>query len=192
MDVTETIVYVNQNIPNKHGIFRTFPTRYVGPASTNVVMDFEVKEILRNGKAETFLVEDCYEGKKIRIGSAAVVIEPGAHMYTIRYHTDRQLGFLQEYDMLRWNVTGNGWPFFIEQASASVTLPEGVPVKDIYTNGYTGYEGSDAKDFIAHVDPQGVAHFVMKQPLQPYEGLTIEVSWPKGFTQEPPSIQTMV
>lgn len=189
MDVIETIVYVNQNIPNKHGIFREFPTRYVGPANTNVVVYFEVKEILRNSKPENFRIEDRYEGKSIRIGSASVIVEPGTHTYTIRYHTDLQLGFLEKYDMLRWNVTGNGWPFFIEQASASVKLPAGIALKDIYTHGYTGSFGSDAKDFTATVDQSGIAHFTTTRPLQPYQGLTIEVSWPKGFTQEPPSSQ---
>lgn len=192
MDVTETIVYINQNLPNKHGIYRTFPTRYRGPYGTYVVVDFEVTKILRNGNIEPFSIEDRYEGKNIRIGSPSVIIEPGTHTYTIRYHTDRQLGFLKEYDMLYWNVTGNGWPFFIEQATATVHLPDGIPAKDVYTNGYTGREGSTAKDFTATVDTQSIARFTTTQSLWPHEGLTIEVSWPKGFTQEPPSIQTMV
>lgn len=187
MDVTETITYVNENIPGKHGIFREIPTRYVGPAGTNVVVDFELKQILRNGKPENFLIEDRYEGKKIRIGSATVIVEPGKHVYTIHYHTDRQLGYLPEYDILYWNVTGNGWPFLIQQASARVQLPQGIAVKDIYTNGYTGFVNSKNKDFTASVDAQGVAHFATTKPLLPYQGLTLEVSWPKGFTQEPPS-----
>ncbi len=192
MDVTETIVYVNQNLPNKHGIFRTFPTRYKSSYGSSVVVDFSVTKVLRDDKPEEFMVADHYEGAYIRIGSASTFIKPGTHTYTIQYHTDRQLGFLKEYDILRWNVTGNGWPFFIEHASASVQLPEGVPIKDIYTNGYTGYEGSSAQDFTANVDTQGVAHFATTHPLAPHEGFTLEVSWPKGFIQEPPSIQTMV
>ena len=189
MDVTEKIVYVNQTLLKKHGIFRDFPTRYVGPAGTNVVVDFEVREVLRNGKPENFLVEDRYEGKSIRIGSAAVIIEPGIHTYTIRYHTDLQIGFLETYDMLRWNVTGNGWPLLIEQAQANVKLPAGVSIKDIATGGYTGAIGSQAKNFTATVDQNGVAHFTTTRPLQPREGFTLEISWPKGFTQEPPSSQ---
>jgi hypothetical protein len=189
MDVVETIVYVNQNIRGKQGIFRSFPTRYKGPGGTNYTVRFAVREILRNGKSEEYCVDDSHEGKNIRIGSPAVVVEPGLHTYVIHYHTDRQLGFLAEYDMLYWNVTGNGWPFFIEQATARVKLPEGIDANAIHTNGYTGAIGSYAKNFTQHVDSLGVAHFKTTRPIAPHEGLTVEVSWPKGFTQEPPSYQ---
>lgn len=192
MDVIENIVYVNENIRNKHGIFRTFPTRYVGTGGTNYTVRFAVTDILRNGKREPYTIEDLYEGKNIRIGSADSFIEPGTHTYTIKYHTDRQLGFFKEYDMLYWNVTGNGWPWYIMQASASVQLPKGINAQDIVVHGYTGRLGSSAKNYTAAVDAQGVAHFATTSPLRPHEGFTLETTWPKGFTQEPPSNQKTI
>ena len=41
----------------------------------------------------------------------------------LRYRTTRQLGFFDDHDELYWNVTGNGWDFPIDAASATVALP---------------------------------------------------------------------
>jgi hypothetical protein len=37
-----------------------------------------------------------------------------------------------------WNVTGNGWTFPIDRASATVTLPPNVSDGGVTLSGYTG------------------------------------------------------
>ena len=50
-------------------------------------------------------------------------LDAGVYTYTLSYRTNRQLGFFDDRDELYWNVTGNGWSFPIDAASASVRLP---------------------------------------------------------------------
>ncbi len=62
-------------------------------------------------------------GVRVRIGSADTDVDPGVHTYVIDYTTTGQLGFFDGYDELYWNVTGNGWVFPIDRATARVHLP---------------------------------------------------------------------
>ena len=57
------------------------------------------------------------------LGDANVGLNPGEHTYSLRYRSDRQIGFFASRDELYWNVTGNGWAFPIDSASATVRLP---------------------------------------------------------------------
>ncbi len=50
------------------------------------------------------------------------------------------IGRFDGYDELYWNVTGNGWDFPIDQASATITLPS--PARFGQRAAYTGSQGS--------------------------------------------------
>jgi uncharacterized membrane protein YgcG len=101
----------------------------------------------------------------------------------LTYRTDRQLGFFKEHDELYWNVTGNGWEFPLDRVTATVALPSGAAV--LSAEAYTGMSGEKGTDFEASSDYRGRAVFRTTRTLNPQEGLTIVVSWPKGFVREP-------
>lgn len=188
LDVTETIVYVNKNLPNKHGIFRDFPTAYKGPYGTNYTVRFQVKNVLRNGVPEFYTVETIRGGKRISTGDDTV-IPPGKSTYTITYHTHRQLGFLPEYDMLYWNVTGNGWPWVIEKATATVHVPKDIPTASIRAHAFTGSMGEPGGAYRSQIHDDNSVTFETTQSLWIKQGLTIQVSWPKGFIREPTTME---
>src|SRR5690606_19069399 len=100
------------------------------------------------------------------------------------YRTDRQLGFFRDHDELYWNVTGNGWGFPIDEATAEVFLPGDVPAGDIAAEAYTGPQGAQGRDWTAATDV-GTAVFRTTRALGPHEGLTIVASWPKGLVDPP-------
>jgi uncharacterized membrane protein YgcG len=52
-------------------------------------------------------------------------------------------------------------------------------------DAYTGPQGSVDTAFNKSADPSGIASFATTRVLGPGEGLTIVVSWPKGFVSEP-------
>ena len=60
---------------------------------------------------------------RVYLGSANVMLPHGEHTYELVYRTDRQMGFFADHDELYWNVTGNGWDFPIDRATARVVLP---------------------------------------------------------------------
>jgi hypothetical protein len=151
LTVTETIEVEARGQSIRRGILRDFPTDYRDRAGNRVKVPFEVEQVTRNGVNEVSSIETLSNGVRVRIGSADVLLPHGRHRYEIRYRTARQLGFFDGHDELYWNVTGNGWTFAIDRASASVRLPQPVPAAKLAAEAYTGPQGAQGRDFQARV-----------------------------------------
>lgn len=192
LDVTEIIEVHAEGKKIRRGIYRDFPTRYKNRYGDRVVVDFEVVGVERDGESEPWFTEDLSNGVRINTGNDRFLPTPLTTTYRIRYRTGRQLGFFDEHDELYWNVTGTGWVFDIESASARVQLPEPVPAEQLQLDYYTGPQGSHARNATAEVVEPGVVRFSTTQPLFQHEGLTIVVGFPKGIVAEPSSIQKLV
>jgi hypothetical protein len=190
MMVEENIKVHCANIEINHGIYRDFPTQYQDLLGNQVSVDFRVRRVLKNGANEPYSIKNLSNGKRIYIGSPKIELKLGDYEYTIVYETDRQLGFFQDHDELYWNVTGNGWIFPIENAMATVKLPDDVPQNKIVLEGYTGPYGSTQKDFTAS-NNDGLVIFKTTNILGLKEGLTIVVSWPKGYVTPPSSAKLL-
>lgn len=187
MIVTETIRVVSEGDQIRHGIYRDFPTRYKDRYNSTVRVGFEVEGVVKDGRPEPWWTEGMDNGVRVYIGHKDKLIEPGEHTYALTYRTDRQLGFHEQHDELYWNVTGNDWEFPIEQAAATVELPAGAAIRT--TEAYTGFAGDKGRDFTATVDGRGRAVFRTTYPLLARQGLTIVVTWPKGFVAEPTPVE---
>lgn len=185
MTVTENIEVYSGGNKIKHGIYRDFPTKYADAYGNKYVVGFYVKSVLRDGKKEAYDVQSHGNGKRIIIGKSDYLLTTGKHTYSITYNTNCQLGFFEDHDELYWNVTGLGWEFDIEKASATVTLPQDIPSESVTLNGSTGSYGSEDKNFTSFVDQDGRSNFSTTNPLDLHQGLTIAVSWPKGYVSEP-------
>src|SRR5262249_18626112 len=89
---------------------------------------------------------------------------------------------------LYWNVSGNGWVFSMDDVEASVELPPGAASQVMEMDAYTGAQGAKGKDFVVSKDFGKILYRTTKH-LPAYEGLTIVVTWPKGFVAEPTPAQ---
>jgi hypothetical protein len=187
MTVTETIRVVCEGNRINHGIYRDFPTRYKDRYNNTVDVAFQIRTVLKDGKSEPWRTEDRNNGIRVYVGSKDIILRPGEYTYALTYRTDRQLGFFKKHDELYWNVTGNAWEFPIEKVTATVELPPGAEI--LSNEAYTGLYGEKGRDFTAGHDSQGRAVFSTTRPLALNEGLTIVVTWPKGFVQEPTEIE---
>ncbi len=183
--VRETIRVRSAGVQIQHGIYRDFPTRYKDQLGNRYVVNFEIVEVSRDGQPEKFHVQDQSNGERIYFGDEKVILPPGEYTYALVYTANREVGFFADHDELYWNVTGTGWFFPIAHASATVTLPENIPVSSVRMDGYTGPQGARGKAFNSSIAPGNTFSFVSLEPLPPGEGLTIVVSWPKGYIQEP-------
>jgi len=183
LEVTETIRVRSEGIRIKRGIYRDFPTLYRGPLGLKQRVPFEVLAITRDGKAEAWRSEPQSNGIRLYIGESDVLLPPGQYTYSIKYRTGCQLGFFEDFDELYWNVTGNGWAFPIEKASALVNLPPGA--RSLRTDAYTGASGDKGKDWREEPRLPAGIFFETTRELSPGEGLTIAVAWPKGFVTKP-------
>jgi uncharacterized membrane protein YgcG len=188
MAVTETIAVMVYGFEIKHGIFRDFPTKYKDSEGRTVTVWFKLLEVRRDGAAEPYEVERKLNGVSIRIGDGEQYLEHGEHVYTIRYETNRQLGFFEGFDELYWNVTGNSWPFTISQASAEVILPAGVDMGQVRALAFTGSYGTHGNACTSSVDGNRV-RFQTTRVLDRNEGLTIVTQWPAGVVARPTPAQ---
>lgn len=187
LDVTETITIQAEGNQFRRGIFRDFPTSYRRRDGTYVVVGFNVLSVTKNGQTEPYTTEGYSNGVRTRIGSANVFIPRGQHVYTIRYRTARQIGFFEKFDELYWNATGNGWNFYIDNAEARITLPQGAQIGQNAL--YTGPQGASGQD--ARVVEQTANRIVWRttRRLPPNSGLTVAVAWQKGIVSPPSGAQ---
>jgi uncharacterized membrane protein YgcG len=179
--VLETITVQAAGDEIKRGIVREFPTVYPGRNGGTVRVGFTLQAVTRDGRPEPYHTENRSNGVAIYVGHKDVFLPPGRYSYTLTYTTTRQLGFFADHDELYWNVNGNGWRLPIDRVSCVVRLPgEATALEAV---AYEGPQGSTDSRSFAGGGREAV--FSSSRPYAPGEGLTIAVSWPKGFVAEP-------
>jgi len=190
MTVKETIRVRAEGAKIKRGIYRDFPQRYEESSGKFRKVGFRVTGVKRGGKAEPYVTKEYENGIRTYIGDDNVTLAPGNYEYELTYITDHQLGFFNDYDELYWNVTGNGWYFDIDKATAEIHLPGDAGRHIIKTAGYTGAEGSKDQNFRSEIPGDGTVKFETTDSLSFHEGLTVAVSWPKGYVRQesPPEL----
>lgn len=184
MTVVETIEVQSNGVQIKRGIYRDFPTSYEDNWGNKYKVGFQVLNVKRDGQAEGYFLERQSNGERVYIGRKDYFLTPGVYTYTLTYRTTRQIGFFKDHDELYWNVTGNGWSFPIDSATASVELPSDWTSQVLSVDGFTGRQGARGKDFSVTKDAWGIV-FKSTRAFGAYEGLTILVSWPKGLMKDP-------
>jgi uncharacterized membrane protein YgcG len=182
LEVKETLRVFAEGIEIKRGIYRDFPTLYRGIFGLKSSVPFEVLEVTRDGRKEPWRLETRGNGVRVYMGDPAVFLSPGEYTYTLRYRTGRQLGFFPDFDELYWNVTGNGWAFPIDKAVVKVGLPPGARQRSV--EAFTGPQGAKGQSW-REVPARSGVEIVTTSPLPPGEGLTIVITWPKGYVTAP-------
>jgi uncharacterized protein (TIGR04222 family) len=191
MEVTETIRVRAEGNEIRRGIYRDFPTDYEDRFGHRYRVGFTVHSVRRDGMAEPYRQQSIGNGVRVYIGNADLLLPPGEYEYQLRYRTDRQIGFFADHDELYWNVTGNGWGFPIDSVSARVSLPAKPTFKVGGIEGYVGAAGSTEQAYDAELEGDRNAVIRATRGLQPREGLTLVVSWPKEWIAEPTRAQEL-
>ena len=185
LQVKETISFIANNQIFNHGFLREFPTEYTSVYGNNYTVSFTIDEIILDYAPALYKEVEYQNGKRIYIGDPDKYLSKGQHTVTITYTTGYQLGFFENHDELYWNVTGNGTKLPIAHASARVFLPSAIGADKIRFEAYTGYKGQQGTAYEAQIDQKGEVLFNTTKPLEPHQGLTIVVVWPKGYIAEP-------
>jgi len=186
LTVTETIVATVEGDRIKRGIYRDFPLTFTDGSGRTVKVDFKLISVTRDGRDEPYRTETIKGGIRIYTGEADVFLPPGEHTFALTYETGRQIRFFADHDELYWNVTGTEWAFPIEEASATVTLPDAVRAEAL--DVFTGSFGATDKNARALEDGDRL-DFRTTRRLEPREGLTIAVKMPKGSIDPPSALQ---
>jgi len=179
LEVTETIRTRFEGSWN--GLYRFIPVEYVTPQgfSYKLRLDLEsiTDELMRPLRYET-TSERHYRKFTIWIPGA----QDATRTVVIRYRVGFGLRFLDDYDELYWNVTGDEGLVPIELASARIQLPSEVTG----TRGvaFTGGVGSQEQAAQVQVAGQTVTIQALREP-NIREGLTVAVAWDTGSIHRP-------
>ncbi|WP_154855315.1 DUF2207 domain-containing protein [Cyclobacterium xiamenense] len=187
LDVTEKITVRSTGNAIKRGIFRSFPVRYRDRYENQVRVGFDVLEVKKDGTDEPYEVIRQGDYQVVRIGDENTFLDPGEYTYTIRYTTNRQIGFFDTYDELYWNAIGDQWDFRINQASARIVLPEGGEIGQFAA--YAGPVGSTDCPCDIEKESDTELYVAVTEPLSPREPLTLAVSWQKGLIEPPGTVE---
>lgn len=181
--VTESIQVRAEGFDIKRGIFRDVPTVAINEHGNKIKYDFEVIQVLKDGENENYAIDKISDGVRIRIGNRDILLDPGVYTYTIEYRMANQVRFFDQYDELYWNVTGNGWKFSIDEASANVHLPDGAVISQ--HQAYTGSYGDAGCACTFEQEGDNRITYQTTMGLKEYEGLTVAIGWNKGVIPSP-------
>lgn len=184
LHVVETLKVNCQGNEIRHGIVREFPTDYKDHAGFEYKVRFNLLESTMDGLPIGSRVEKFKNGLRIYLGDRSKAVSVGTHVFRIVYNTKRQLGFFDDHDELYWNVTGLGSNFPIDSVHVTVHMPPNVPNNKIILEGATGIYGEKKYDFRSNISPSGLVEYTTTRGFMPHEGLTIIISWPKGYVIE--------
>jgi len=188
IEVTESIRVRAEGNQIRRGIYRDYPTDYKDTFGNEHVVLYEPLSVTRNGDFEDMASEKLRNGVRTYFGRADRLLAPGEHRYEYRYRAGRMIGFFTDKDELWWNVTGDGWAFAIDEATATIRFAFDVPAGDVAMDAWQGAYGSREKAaFDAGAD--GSPQYRATRTLMPGEGLTIAARWPKGLVEQPTSAQ---
>ena len=191
IEVAETIRVRAEGNQIRRGIYRDYPTDYEDQFGNRYQALYEIRTVSRDGAPEPYRTERLGNGVRTYFGSSNVFLTPGEYTYVFRYEAGRMLGFFDDADELWWNVTGNGWAFPIDAASATVTFDFEVSPGDLQLDAWQGTYGSRASAD-AMLDASRNPSYAATRTLFDGEGLTLSVRWPKGFVTEPTETQKLV
>jgi uncharacterized membrane protein YgcG len=185
MEVRESIKVLSLGQEIRRGIFRTLPLTWYRQDGKIFNVDYQIKQVLRDGEPEPFSLVQAVEALTVRIGSPGYTLKPGIYNYEIRYQIANHFSRFDGWDELYWNVTGNDWSYPIGQASFKLELPDANRYRDSAGKDtrlrsidvYTGMPG--AKEHKAQILPDGSVQTT--QPLRQGEGLTVAYTWPRSI-----------
>ena len=143
IEVTEHIKVFAAGKEIRRGIIREIPLSRKDHTGKQVRMKYKILAVQHNGRDSWYETEKEAGNTVINLGNQYDLLDRGEHEFTIIYESYGQVGFFDGYDELYWNVTGNNSIFFVEEASATITLPEGAQV--VQTDCYTGVRGATEK-----------------------------------------------
>ncbi|MCX6736880.1 MAG: DUF2207 domain-containing protein [Candidatus Parcubacteria bacterium] len=185
--ITEKILADCGQAVDKHGIFRVVPTVTKIPNKTIKtpiklisIMDFDGKSL----KYKT-IKDSMHDTITWQIGDANVNVS-GENGYQITYLTKNALlTDNPDFDELYRNLNGNFWDIPTDNFKVRIIFPEGFKKDNSHISYYTGYLGDENQDLAKYEwITDNVLEFTSLGILEPGEGITASVSFPKGLIQK--------
>jgi uncharacterized membrane protein YgcG len=180
VEVTENVTFQFIGGP-WHGIYRYIPVEYSGPRGLNYSLFLDVKRVT-DESGHKLKFESSRERQYLKLQIFVPNADDSTRTISIKYVVTDALRFFDDHDEFYWNITGDEWPFPIEDAGATIVLPEGT--SNIRANVFTGAFRSSGRNATARISGTGV-EVRTTGTLGIHEGLTVAVAFDKGTVREP-------
>lgn len=191
LDVSDTLEIQAERQKIRRGIYRDFNTRITLPDGSTGSVSYEIVEVTRNGQPEPFHTQYFSGALRLFIGEENTFLRIGKHTYKIRYKAFRQIRFMDDYELLDWNVTGNFWEFPIDQTVVNLELPTKGVFEDM--EFFTGQFGETSSEGTLSIAPgRNSASIVASAAFQSGEGLTVRAKIAKGSIAPPSDLQSVL
>lgn len=175
----EEVITVDFQNELRHGIYRTIPSRFRGMDVGLKV--FEAGNLDKPGTS--YHLERSFGDLNIRIGDPNSYVT-GVQRYRVVYIAKNVVFDSLGNQYFIWNLTGNGWGVPIKEVSAEVRMGgEFMPISAFSFSGYYGEKEQTAE--IKFDSTNRRVYFVGRKSLEPYEGVTILLKFPKGSFKMP-------
>jgi hypothetical protein len=179
IDVSEWMAH-DFGTNQKHGIFRNINTVKVNEEGKSYLMSISLKGVVNEtGLPYTQTSSVNRSSYDIKIGDANKFVT-GLQTYVINYSVSGAITYYTDHDELYWNMTGNDCAYPIKTFTGKVTLPPGISANQIKAECFDGPDGSTTKNCTTKIVGNTVLISESKE-VAPYEGVTVVVSFPKGF-----------
>ncbi|MGB1077674.1 MAG: DUF2207 domain-containing protein, partial [Bdellovibrionales bacterium] len=188
LKIKETIEVTAEGKEIRRGIYRDFPLYRRTFLGGRLPTRYTIQSVKRDGKDEPWHTETNEENNyyRVYIGESSYFLPKGKrYIYEIEYMVPKQVFFFDNYDELNWNAIATNWTFPIHKATAQIILPQNAPIEDFSV--YTGKNMSRGNNYEAQIE-YGALNVETVQTLDPKEGMTVAVSFPKGYVYEDPSM----
>lgn len=166
----------------RHGIFRMLPVRYTYDDNSDRVVEVTGVQVTSPSGAPTDVDLSESDGAlTIRVGDPDSTVS-GQQVYVLDYDVRGAMNAFADHDEVFWNAVGPEWSAAIGRVTATVTGPAAATQAACYA----GPDGSGLPCTSARV--VGGKGVFAQSGLQPFQGLTVAVAFPKGTVTVPPPI----
>ncbi|MDQ1653521.1 MAG: hypothetical protein QOI35_2721 [Cryptosporangiaceae bacterium] len=175
--VTENIDYNFGSFGGqKHGIFRKIPVRFRFDSRQDRIYPIENVHATRGGQTDDVAASDDGQYRVLKIGRASQTVS-GTQAYSLTYTVRGAMNSFPDHEELYWNAIGTEWDVPISDASAQVKGPAPIQRTQCFAGPLESKLGC-ASDKVT----DGAAQFTQPS-LNPREGLSVVIAFPKGSIQ---------
>lgn len=172
IDVNETIKIQANQQQFQHGLLRQL--------TDGRPRDYEIRSITVDGVPVSYHVQVQGGDLSIFIGDTSKLLPPGLYTYTLNYHVHNAVQFGTNADTLHWNIVNDQWTMPIQEASATIELPDDATLltKSALINNHPAADQVNVSQ-----TTEGVFSAETTKPLAPHNSFSVALSWPKGIVQ---------
>ena len=165
----------------KHGIFRTIPTRYRYDDTRDRVYELGVQSVTDGNQPIVYKTSVVSDNQVIQIGNPNVLVS-GKQRYAITYTVYGAMNAFSDHEELFWNVDGSLWPVPKRSVAATVHLPSANAFQKAAC-----YQGPTGSRETCTYEPAGVAvNYTSTRALASSEQMSVVTALDKGAVNVPP------